>query len=270
MAASNPGSTCSTKYAGLDAGTNARICMPTPGYSNRETLYKKSAVRRVPGLSAPDGDQAILDAQKMAIDLLDQRRKDVDLWNEDTQESFLTWFGTDEARARDLVRRLIVKAIAKLTLKIKNFVPDQPPRKLGTTAAQYRDALDSHNREFAYVNPDRRGGKYEMIVHLGPEFATADATTRAGTLIHEVSHFFTVGQTDDVESAFLGMQVEKRGDKTVTMYGYARAERLSMQSQKNALRNADNFEFFVERQDPRDHFDTEALGDFPQGSDHGA
>jgi hypothetical protein len=75
------------------------------------------------------------------------------------------------------------------------------------TAQQYRDALDEYNSEFAYVNPD----KHEMIVHLGPEFATADDTTRAGTFIHEVSHFYGIGGTDDVESSFVGMRVTKRG-----------------------------------------------------------
>ena len=270
-ASSIHGPTCGSKYPDIDAGTNARICMPAPGHSKGVTLFKSSVIARVPGLSASDGKQAILDAQKKAIELLEQRLQDLDLWDEDTQESFLTWFGTDETRARGLVRRRIVKAIAKLkALKVNNFLPDRPPKKACLTAAQYRDALDEYNREFAYVNPDSRGGKYEMTVHLGPEFATADDTTRAGTLIHEVSHFFTVAQTDDVESAFLGMRVEKRGDKKVTMYGYARAERLSMQSQKNALNNADNFEFFVERQNPRDHFDTEGLGDFLPDSNHGA
>lgn len=269
-ASSIPGPTCGSKSPEIDSGTSARICMPAPGHSQGVPLFK-SAISRVPGLSASAGKQAILDAQKKAIQLLEQRLQDLDVWDEGTQQSFLTWFGTDETRARDLVRRRIVKAIAKLkALRVNNFLPDRPPKKAGLTATQYRDALDEYNREFAYVNPDNRGGKYEMTVHLGPEFATADDTTRAGTLIHEVSHFFTVGQTDDVESAFLGMRVEKRGDKKVTMYGYARAERLSMQSQKNALNNADNFEFFVERQDPRDHFDTEGLGDFPQDSKHGA
>jgi hypothetical protein len=221
----------------------------------------------VPGLSAAFGDRAIRDAQTKAIDLLKKRLDDLDAWDQDTQESFLTWFGTDEDKARKLVRARIVKAIAKLqALRVENFVPIRPPRKAGMTAHEYQDAIDEYYEEFAFVNPDKRGGRYEMTVHIGPEFATADDTTRAGTLIHEVSHFFTVGQTDDVESSFLGMRVEKRGDKTVTMYGYARAERLGMQSEKRALNNADNFEFFIERQDPRDHFDTEGLGDFPEGS----
>jgi hypothetical protein len=245
--------------------------MPIPGHPKSGALLKASVTAPVPGLSLSDGKQAIIAAQKKAIELLDARLHDLEVWDEDTQESFLTWFGTDESKARDLVRRRIVKAIAKLkALRLNNFVADPPPSRAGLTPAQYQDALDDYQREFAYVNPDSRGGKHEMTVHLGPQFATADDTTRAGTLIHEVSHFFTVGQTDDVESAFLGMRVEKRGDKKVTMYGYARAERLSMQSQKNALHNADNFEFFVERQDPRDHFDTEGLGDFPGGSSHGA
>jgi len=160
-----------------------------------------------------------------------------------------------------------VKAITKLSrLTVKNFIPDRPPKRAGKTPQQYQDALSEYNSEFAYVNPDKRGGKFEMIVHLGPEFSAADGTTRAGTMIHEVSHFYSVGGTDDVKSSFLGMQVDKKGQKTVTMYGESRAERLSMQSEKNALNNADNFEFFIERQDPRDNFDNEGLGDFPEGS----
>jgi hypothetical protein len=267
----NPGPICSTKYPGIDSGTSARVCTPTPGPTTwgRGALHKKSSFRRVPGLSAVAGEKAIRDGLAKAISLLEQRQKDLDTWDEDTQESFLTWFGTDDAPARDLIRRRIVKAIGKLkALTVKNFLPDRPPKKAGMTPQQYRDALDDYNSEFAYVNPDKRGGKHEMIVHLGPEFATADDTTRAGTFIHEVSHFYSVGGTDDVESSFVGMRVVKRGQRTVTMYGYSRAQRLSMKSQKGALHNADNFEFFIERQDPREHFDSEGLGDFPQ-SPHG-
>lgn len=110
-------------------------------------------------------------------------------------------------------------------------------------------------------------GQYELTVHVGPLFAKADETTQAGTFIHEVSHFVTVGNTDDVESWFLGMPA---GKKKVTMYGYARAQRLSMKNPKGALNNADNFEFFIEGQDPRDHFDIEGAGDFPGRSGHGA
>lgn len=266
-----PAPVCGSTHPGIDAGTNARVCFTAPGHNQApHTLYKK-ALPRVPGLSAVDGEAAIRGALKKAIDLLQQRLLDLAAWDDETQESFLTWFGTDETKARETIRKRIVKAIAKLKLLTpKNFLPDRPPKKTkGMTASQYQDALDDYNSEFAYVNPDRRGGKHEMLVHLGPEFATADDTTRAGTMIHEVSHFFSVGGTDDVESSFLGMRVSKKGDKTVTMYGYSRAERLSMKGSKDALNNADNFEFFIERQDPRDHFSSEGLGDFPEGSVRG-
>jgi len=43
------------------------------------------------------------------------------------------------------------------------------------------------------VTPDRRKGNYERIVEIGHSFIDADETTRAGTLIHELSHFLVVG-----------------------------------------------------------------------------
>jgi hypothetical protein len=64
--------------------------MPAPAHSTGVLLFKSSAISRVPGLSASAGKRAILDAQKKAIQLLEQRLQDLDVWDEDTQQSFLT------------------------------------------------------------------------------------------------------------------------------------------------------------------------------------
>jgi hypothetical protein len=48
------------------------------------------------------------------------------------------------------------------------------------------------------------------------------------------------------------------------MYGYTKATRLSMKDAREALKNADNFEFFIEKHDPADHeLDLDGAGDFP-------
>lgn len=250
-----PGPICATQHSGTDPGTSTLTCTPPPGPvdgngdGSLAGAHHKSLARRVPGMTVAAGETAIRDALTKAISLLEQRKNDLDTWDEATQESFLTWFGTTEPAARAVIRRRIGTAMTKTKLKalrVSDFVAETPPEA----------------GDFAYVFPNQaERGKYEMTVHLGPEFATADDVTRAGTFIHEVSHFVAVGHTDDVKSSFVGMPA---GKKKVTMYGYSRAQRLSMKDPKGALDNADNFEFFIERQDPRDHFDSEGLGDFPQ------
>jgi hypothetical protein len=241
----NPGPICASTYPAIDRGTNARIRTAPPG--TLDATHKKSYIKRVPGMSAPFGDKAIRDALVKAISLLQQRQQDLDNWDQAIQVSFLTWFGTDTPVARAIVRQYIVKAIVKLKrFKVEDFIMETP--------------LDP--RDFAYVIPDKwAGGKYERTVYLGPAFTDADAVTRAGTFIHEVSHFLTVGHTDDIKSTFVGM---RRRDRR--MYGPARAKRLAMQNPQEALKNADNFEYFVESHDPKSDFDTEGAGDFPLGS----
>lgn len=173
---------------------------------------------------------------------------------------FLGWFGTDDAAARSKIRNRIVKAIKKLKrLSDFDFLPDRS------------------SSDYAYVYPNStERGKYENTVHLGSTFWTTDDKTRAGTLIHELSHFVTVGDTDDVGSAqtdrnavdFAGIDLRKYGG-TYAAYGGARAARLAIRNPSLGLNNADSFEFFIEGDEPspildeRGKMDTEGFGDFP-------
>jgi len=246
MAAFNiPGPICVSTYPGIDRGTNTLVCTPPP--SSVGASYKKSHQERVPRLSAMARRIAIRDALALAISLLQDKQQDLDNWDRDTHISFLRWFGTDTPEARAIIQERIAKSIAKLQrLNVDDFI---------------MEAQLPHNY-YAYVRPGKwERGEYERIVHLGPAFDGADSVTRAGTLVHEVSHFRTVDNTDDIKSTFVGMP---RGDRR--MYGYTRARRLASQSPQNALKNADNFEFFIEGHDPRSEgdFETEGVGDFPQ------
>ena len=268
-----PGPTCVTTAPAIDEGTLARARSTAPGgvgaKHNGHPLYKRMLTKnrqRVPGMSGAAGDAALLKAKADALKLLEQRQTDLTKWDQGTQENFLAWFGTTSDPARKRISHRIVKAIAKLkALKLTDFVAIPVPRRRGKSVKQYQHEMDDYNSYFAYVEPgvsDR--GKYEFTVHIGPEFASADETTRAGTIIHEISHFLTVGGTDDVSRTFVG---DPRPKNRREMYGYTKAMRLSMGSPKDALNNADNFEFFVEKHDPADHdLDLDGAGDFPDPS----
>ena len=79
---------------------------------------------------------------------------------------------------------------------------------------------------FAYVYPDQ-----PYKVYLCKSFWTAPVTgtdSRAGTIVHELSHFNVVAGTDD-----LG-------------YGQTNARNLASTDPVKALNNADNHEYFAE------------------------
>ncbi|KAG8740765.1 hypothetical protein FRC10_003923 [Ceratobasidium sp. 414] len=79
---------------------------------------------------------------------------------------------------------------------------------------------------FAYVYPDQPGA-----VYLCPAFWTAPVTgtdSRAGTIVHENSHFVINGGTKDYA------------------YGQANCRKLAANNPGQAAQNADNHEYFVE------------------------
>jgi len=88
---------------------------------------------------------------------------------------------------------------------------------------------------YAYVYPDK-----DDKIYLGDDFDPAPATgpdSKAGTLVHEMSHYNSVGGTDDV--------VMSDGK---TAYGQKRCEKLAKEDPAGAKNNAGSFEYFVEGQ----------------------
>lgn len=104
-----------------------------------------------------------------------------------------------------------------------------------TQFSKIKDAIDNKpltfdcgckQSYFAYVYPDQ-----PYKVYLCKSFWTAPVTgtdSRAGTIVHELSHFNVVAGTDD-----LG-------------YGQANARNLASTEPQKALNNADNHEYFAE------------------------
>lgn len=253
----------SLKFVGT--GDSAFGSRGAPSFAKRAPIAP--SVRRVPGMSATQGECAIVKALQGAIALLEKRRVDLARWDPDTQENFSAWFGTEEIEAREVIDKRIGRALRTLRhLKVEDFVPIPKPKKRGKKRSIYDAEVADWQSTFAYVSRGYtrtrlRATAIEIaVIHVGPEFASADDTTRAGTIIHEVSHFVSVGNTDDVSATFLG-DPRKPGERQ--MYGYTKAERLSLQSPAGALKNADNFEFFIEGHDPADHaLDLDGAGDF--------
>ena len=79
---------------------------------------------------------------------------------------------------------------------------------------------------YAYVYPNQA---YRVYL-CGAFWAAPNAGTdsRAGTIIHEVSHFTVVADTDDLA------------------YGQTAAKSLAISSPSRAIRNADSHEYFAE------------------------
>jgi peptidyl-Lys metalloendopeptidase len=151
--------------------------------------------------------------------MLEKALKDLDDWNDDTRARCKKWFGDDDEATRKLVRERTQKVLDKLDKMdpATNFVKAEPGEE---------DC-------YGYVYPTK-----EDKLYLGDLFATAPATgtdSKAGTLIHEVSHYQSTGRTRDVKMA----------DGT-TAYGHDNCEQLAKDDPDKAKTNADSFEFFVE------------------------
>ena len=84
----------------------------------------------------------------------------------------------------------------------------------------------SRRKVYAYVYPDE-----PYKIYLGSVYWSAPAAgtdSQAGTLIHEMSHFYVVASTDDV------------------VYGQAGAKSLAISNPDAAITNADSHEYFAE------------------------
>lgn len=122
--------------------------------------------------------------------------------------AYTTWFGTYSSSRFTRVTSTYSKITSELTSKALT--------------------LDCTSNEdyYAYVYPNE-----PYVIYLCNAFWTAPATgtdSKAGTLIHESSHFTVNGGTDD------------------HAYGQTAARQLAASSPSNAVDNADNYEYFAE------------------------
>ncbi|MBK7319957.1 M35 family metallo-endopeptidase [Candidatus Villigracilis affinis] len=129
---------------------------------------------------------------------------------------YTTWFGVyDSGR---------YSSVAGHFANVQNAIDNANPMTFDCSL----DACQSG--WFAYVYPDQ-----PYTIHLCDAFWTAPTTgtdSQAGTLIHEVTHFTIVADTDDYA------------------YGQSAAKALAISNPAQAVMNADNHEYFAENNPP--------------------
>jgi peptidyl-Lys metalloendopeptidase len=153
--------------------------------------------------------QAMADAKAM----LEKTKKDLETWDQPTQGRAKKWFGDSSEATRQKMLDRTNKELDKLSkLTTDDFHPAEPGEE---------DC-------YAYVYPND-----DTKIYLGNSFPGAPATgkdSKAGTLVHEMSHFNSVGGTKD------------------NVYGTKDAQDLAKTDPAKAQANADSFEYFVEGQ----------------------
>jgi hypothetical protein len=164
--------------------------------------------------------KAIEQAKTDATKLLKKALADVKKWDRKAKARSRKWFGDADAATQKLLQERLEKEIDKLD---------------SFTAKNFRRAEKGEEDCYAYVYPDK-----DDRIYLGKDFDGAPATgpdSKAGTLIHEISHYDSVGGTDDVVMS----------DGT-TAYGQESCKKLAKEDPDGAKKNADSFEYFVEGQ----------------------
>lgn len=160
-----------------------------------------------------DIEQAKSDAKALLTKSLDGIKNKSDA----AKASAKKWFGDDGDATLQLMQGRIEKEIKKLdSFTTANFVPAEP----------------GENDCYAYVYPNK-----EDKIYLGDDFDSAPATgtnSKASTLIHEMSHYNSVGATDDVKLA-----------NGKDAYGESNCMKLVKENPAGAKNNADSFENFV-------------------------
>jgi len=147
-----------------------------------------------------------------ALRMIESKLKELETWDENAKENLKKWMGDDSEATRDAVKEKIEKIRdAILDMDETNFQP----------------AEEGEEDCFAYVYPNDS----THTVYIGDDFGPAPNTgtnSKAGTVIHEASHFNDVVGTDD------------------HTYGTTKTQNLASSSPSTAQDNADNFEYYME------------------------
>lgn len=160
-------------------------------------------------------------------DTLLKMRASLARWDANDQADFQLAFGTQTAAAKKEVSDDTEKQIVyNKSLTVANFVRG--------TAANAPKNLNL-STTFAWVRPSD-----PSKIYLADLFWTASAKgvdSRVGTLLHEISHFTSIGGTKDFFSTYLS---------GAPVYGKTDSHALAVANPALALKHADSFEYWGE------------------------
>lgn len=152
-------------------------------------------------------------------------------WNQDDQALAKKWFGSDAEDVHSTLKQRV--ADAKSTIDKVGF-------RLGPESPNFSNDPSAYDpRTFAHVIPSNG----DHIMYLDTAFWSSIPTgsdNQAGVLLHELSHFRDVGGTTDVTRPPGVLPIGE------VAYGQQNALWLANNDPADALKNADNFEYFME------------------------
>lgn len=125
-----------------------------------------------------------------------------------TAKRYKIWFGKEDESRQKIIKENFYKISDAINNKDIKF------------------SCNCSSNSFAYVYANE-----PYNVYLCKRFFTAFSSgkdTKSGTLVHEISHFNIVADTDDIK------------------YGQTEAKRLARNRPHKAMKNADNYEYFAE------------------------
>jgi len=178
-----------------------------------ESIELSSNSRKLPanfnGCSI-DQEALINDAHDEALDLsLESKEAMHNAEPLTTAERYSTWFGSADTQRQTLVTDHFDAIYSALDTQDMTF-----------------DCSSCNMSAYAYVNPNM-----PYVIYLCDAFWSAPLTgtdSKAGTIIHETSHFTVVANTDD------------------NAYGHSLAQSLAQTNPDAAVNNADSHEYFAE------------------------
>ena len=180
--------------------------------------YLRQSQCTLTGVPEEDFKTQVQETLRKTIDLLEKRKKHMVAWGAATQTSFKKWFGSDSAAARTTISTRIDKMLDLVRTRQHKDI-----QRAGFDKAQWI----GYGSVFAYVRADDLkhqiflGGDYHRAADTGTD-------SRVGVLLHEMSHFTSVGGTNDYK------------------YGQDECLELARRNPSNALNNADSFEYYIE------------------------
>jgi hypothetical protein len=162
------------------------------------------------------GERAINQAIQDCIALLERKLALLEQNESETLEGFEKWFGKHGDKAKQKILERIRRALeVGRRLTVKNF--------------NYLNNAQKSEKTYGLIY----GRDKSHTIYLGDKFwkteLAGDSKSKGGVIIHELSHFKDIGKTDDIT------------------YGIRGCIDLAKHHPKEAIKNADSFQYFIEK-----------------------